>query len=63
MTNIKQVAEGLNVISNYEDADIGVDHDIILVGPSIELTKEDTEKLIALGWFFSSEFSCWAIFV
>ncbi len=58
------VAEGLRILSKYEDH-VAAEHDIIYAGPavSIEVSAADAAELERLSWFIDDESETWAVFV
>ena len=65
MADAKKVVEGLNILMKTGlNVEVDAQHDKLFAGPGIdgEISKEDRTKLEELGWHFSVEFDCWAIF-
>jgi len=63
MANIKDVAQGLMILSKYVDikdhCQVAAEHDVIYAGPSKdEVSKEDLEALDKMGWKPDEEFDC-----
>jgi hypothetical protein len=61
-TDIAKVIQALQIlIKYYPDAELGADHDVICVGPPMDVGKqgdvsvEDQERLGKLGWFFTDQ--------
>jgi len=71
MASMLEVAEGLQILSKYCDADdcghIAAEHDILYAGPDDfdpgVMSEEDRARMKELGWHMDDEFDCWARFV
>ena len=66
MRTINEVAEGLIILSKYNNSDVCAEHDIIYAGPydpEEKISQEDRERLDELGWHIDSDATTYARFV
>lgn len=68
MATINQVIGGLQILAAKGLGDthnICADHDVITAGHDVGIGLSDEEKaaMEALRWFWSEEFSAWAVYV
>ncbi len=63
---IREIIEGLQLIeATSKDKDgycVSAGHDIIVAGQPEDMTDEQIDKMLELGWHISSEFGCWGKF-
>lgn len=63
---MREIAEGLHILMKYEpDGSCEGQHDIIYAAPRVkkgQVSSEDAKKLDDLGWHWSTDGDCWAVF-
>ena len=64
MASAQEVIDGLTILMKHGKIDVEAQHDIIFAGPGIdgELTKEEQDQMLKLGWHFDEETDSWARF-
>lgn len=66
LSQIEQVWRGLRILQKTSEAGVSAEHDQIFAGDEgedIKVSKKDTKKLVALGWFIDDDVERWSRFV
>ena len=63
MAAVREVMEGLQILDSVGRAKICAEHDITYVHVDQDISEANVKVLEELGWHWSTEGDCWAIFV